>query len=87
MDERFICCICGYRLKFKICGEDGKSPPYEICPCCGVEFGNEDYTLTPILEYRKKWSESGCNWFLAENKLLDWSYKAQLENVPKVYKL
>lgn len=87
MDERFICRICGYRLKFKICGEGGKSPPYEICPCYGVEFGNEDYTLTPILEYRKKWIESGCNWFLAENKLLDWSYQAQLENVPKVYKL
>lgn len=53
MDERYICRICGYRLKIKIWGEDGKYPSYEICPCCGVEFGNEDYTLTSILEYRK----------------------------------
>lgn len=87
MDERYICRICGYRLKFKIWGEDGKSPSYEICPCCGVEFGNEDYTLTSILNYRKRWIEAGCNWFLAQNKPLNWSYKAQLENVPRAYKL
>lgn len=49
-------------------------------------FGNEDYTLTSILNYRKRRIESGCNWFLAQNRPLDWSYEAQLENVPKAYK-
>ena len=45
-------------------GEYGKYPSYEICPCCGVEFGNEDYTLTSILEYRKNGLSLGVIGFL-----------------------
>ena len=41
--EKFYCRICGYRLGFEPWGDDGKTPTYEICPCCGVEFGNEDW--------------------------------------------
>ena len=38
------CKVCGYKLSFESWGDDGNTPTYEICPCCGVEFGNEDYT-------------------------------------------
>ena len=38
--EKIYCRICGYRLGFEPWGDDEKTPTYEICPCCGVEFGN-----------------------------------------------
>lgn len=86
MDERFICRVCGYKLNFKIWGEDGRTPSYEICPCCGVEFGNEDYTISSIHKYRKNWIESGCVWFSIQQKPLNWSCKNQLRNIPTEYK-
>ena len=43
--EKEYCRICGYRLGFEPWGDDEKTPNYEICPCCGVEFGNEDCTM------------------------------------------
>ena len=61
--EKFYCRICGYRLCFEPWGDDGKTPTYEICPCCGVEFGNEDCTMKSIKEYRGSWIKSGCKWF------------------------
>ena len=40
-----FCPICGYPLdNYNLWGDDGKTPTYDICPCCGVEWGNEDYT-------------------------------------------
>lgn len=53
--EKEYCRICGYRLGFEPWGDDEKTPTYEICPCCGVEFGNEDCTMKSIKEYRKSW--------------------------------
>lgn len=46
--EKIYCRICGYRLGFEPWGDDEKTPTYEICPCCGVEFGNEDCTIKSI---------------------------------------
>lgn len=37
----FYCRVCGLYLGYQPWGEDGKTPSYEICPCCGVEFGYE----------------------------------------------
>ena len=47
------------------------SPPEEfsICPCCGTEFGVDDFALTPeaILEARRQlrteWLLAGAPWF------------------------
>ena len=86
MDERNICRVCGYKLDFMIWGEDGKTPSYEICPCCGVEFGNEDYSKLSVYDYRKNWIESGCIWFDSHKKPLNWSYTTQANNIPSSYK-
>lgn len=84
MDERYICRICGYRLKFKIWGEDGKSPSYEICPCCGVEFGCDDYSPEAIKVYREKWIKSGAKWFNPNMMPNNWSLEKQLYNYKKI---
>ena len=38
-------------------------PPYEVCPSCGFEFGNDDNPVTapttPFAEYRREWINDG----------------------------
>ncbi len=77
-----FCRVCGYRHSEPQWGEDGKSPNYEICPCCGVESGNEDYTIESIRRYRKSWiEEQGSKWFYP-GKPSNWSLDDQLTNIP-----
>ena len=85
-DDSYSCRVCGYRLGFKPWGEDGKTPPYEICPCCGAEFGNDDYTVASTRDYRKKWVKSGCAWFDAGKKPNGWSCKSQMKNIPERFR-
>lgn len=77
-----MCKVCGYsELNYYPWGEDGKTPSYEICPCCGVEFGYEDSTLEGMLKYRKKWIKLGGKWFKEEKRPNNWSLDKQLKNV------
>jgi hypothetical protein len=38
---------------------------YDICPCCGTEFGNDDALYTPD-ELRRRWVASGHLWFYGD---------------------
>jgi len=84
--EKFYCRICGYRLGFEPWGDDGKTPTYEICPCCGVEFGNEDCTIKSIKEYRESWIKSGCKWFEQSKRATTWSWENQQRHLPKKFR-
>ncbi|KAA5536816.1 hypothetical protein F0919_03860 [Taibaiella lutea] len=77
------CRVCGLYIEDAPWGEDGKSPTYEICPCCGVEFGNEDYILESVRSYRKKWLDNGTNWFINKAKPLNWTPEEQLTLIPE----
>jgi hypothetical protein len=61
-------------------GKNGDCPTYEICPCCGVEFGNEDYTLNSIRIYRENWIKSGSSWFDPKEKPNNWNLHEQLQH-------
>lgn len=60
-----ICPVCGYS------GLD--DPPYnergvgsdEICPCCGFQFGYDDYPDGPLAftKWRHNWINGGYRWF------------------------
>jgi hypothetical protein len=59
----YSCPVCGYdRLEH---------PPedYYICPCCGTEFGYEDFADTfeerqeRWVELRERWIDRGAPWF------------------------
>ena len=80
------CRVCGFHMMDAPWGEDGQSPTYEICPCCGVEFGNEDYTLESTKLYRKQWLSKNVKWFEHKEKPLDWDLEKQMYNIPKKYK-
>lgn len=81
-----FCHICGYKLGFSPWGEDGNNPSYEICPCCGAEFGCDDYTSKSIKAYREKWIKSGAKWFNPSMKPDNWDLKKQLNNCINITK-
>ena len=59
-------------------------PSYEVCSCCGYEFGNDDEpgTSEPISfkDYLLCWVENGCVWFEPGAKPQTWSVGEQLRN-------
>lgn len=62
-EELWRCCrVCGYEPVDPPWGATGHTPTYELCPCCGVEYGNEDYTQASTIEYRDRWLSDGGKW-------------------------
>lgn len=57
--SKLICRVCGKIQDDPPWGEDGKCPNYDICDCCGVEFGYGDCTLTAIRASRERWLVNG----------------------------
>ena|SRR5712692_8508119 len=55
----FTCPVCLYR------GLDFRPADYEICPCCGTEFGNDD-ERTSHQQLRQQWVRRGAPWFFRE---------------------
>ena len=51
-DEKYYCRICGYRCVVPPWGEDGETPNFEYCDCCGVEFGYGDATIKVVKKHR-----------------------------------
>ncbi|GAA1677090.1 hypothetical protein GCM10009745_20560 [Kribbella yunnanensis] len=56
------CRVCGLLQPDPPWGEDERTPSYEICDCCGVEFGYEDSTPKGVIRARAKWKNSGFQW-------------------------
>ena len=57
-------------------------PSYNVCDCCGFEFGNDDNPGTgrPVSfeEYRAEWISDGCPWFSPEQRPARWNLHEQL---------
>jgi hypothetical protein len=81
--ELLTCRVCGLIQADYPWGEDGISPTYDICPCCGVEFGYEDSTSASVKKYRQGWLEKGANWFDKKKKPANWRLEEQIINIPK----
>ncbi|OOR12035.1 hypothetical protein BW897_15000 [Bacillus cereus] len=78
----FICLICGFDDLLDPPYDEDEDPSYEICPCCGFQFGFDDcdqgYTF---VEYREKWLEKGAIWHNNAKKPTGWSLEKQLKNI------
>jgi hypothetical protein len=83
--NRHNCRVCGYYIGDLPWGKDGNCPTYEICPCCGVEFGNEDCTKEFTKQYREKWINEGAKWFAPEEKPKNWNKEEQFINIPQEF--
>ena len=80
------CRVCGLYIEDFPWGEVGNSPTYEICSCCGVEFGNEDYTVESAKRYREKWISQGAEWNEPAEKPEHWDLQEQLTLIPPEFK-
>lgn len=81
-----------YRRLEDVSATRGLDPPYskyfgdasyDVCPCCGFEFGNDDEPgtgkPTTFEEYLHDWIGAGCEWFLPEKRPENWDLGRQLD--------
>ncbi len=77
--EKYQCPVCGY--------PDLKDPPYDpitnassfdICPCCGCEYGYNDATPWAKRNHLLKWLKRGAPWFMPELRPANWDVKTKL---------
>lgn len=68
--KHYQCPVCFY--------PDMEDPPrdFNICSCCGTEFGNDDY-LSSYEELRAAWVENAMPWFYGDPPP-GWSGERQL---------
>ena len=90
-NKKFICPICGFdKLQFE------PNNSYEICACCGYEFGSFEYEGKDLGQYfpdyketdevfsfiRKLWFDNGSKWWSVNNKKpKNWKLEEQLKNI------
>lgn len=65
------CRVCGYHAGKPTWGDTGETPSFELCDCCGAQFGKDDVSPEIINEYRNKWISKGRKWFNSKNKPKD----------------
>jgi hypothetical protein len=85
-NKGYACRVCGLLQPGKPWGDDGKSPTYDICVCCGVEFGLGDENLSGVHFYRNWWINKGRPWRLPHRKPENWDWEVQLQNVPEPFR-
>lgn len=85
-DHNFFCRVCGFDQGFAPWGEDNKSPTFDICDCCGVQFGYEDCDLKYVKLFRKNWIEKGAAWSFPKVKPSNWSLEEQMKQIPEEFK-
>jgi len=80
--QKYLCPVCGwFGLRDPPYDSTG-SPSYEICCCCGFEFGFDDGSNGETYSsYRDKWVESGMPWFDPDTMPPNWNATAQLSRV------
>ena len=84
MNPNLICPVCGYPdLEKPPYWPDGQTTQYEICPCCGFEFGFDDQDRgETFVSYREKWIRGGRQWWAAsEPPPTGWDPVLQLQNL------
>jgi hypothetical protein len=79
----YHCFVCGAPTEDPPWGEDGRTPLFEICPCCGCEHGYEDASTRGIESLRTEWLAGGGNWREPEFKPIGFSVEEQLRKIPK----
>jgi transcription elongation factor Elf1 len=82
MKIAYTCPICGYDQLTEPPYDKNGNPSYEICSCCGFEYGYDDHDQGESFEsYRIEWINNGAIWFDQNSKPKDWSLKSQLLNI------
>ena len=85
MDER-LCPVCGYEHPRPTW--HGGVPSFEICPCCGIQYGYSDAAggdeaarAMLYRRWRQAWIEGGMRFKWPERQPKDWEPVAQLQRI------
>lgn len=76
--KRLMCPVCGYEGLKESPVSRQNTPSYEICSCCGFEFG---FDHDPFIAFRRRWIENGAPWFMPNLKPENWELEKQLANL------
>jgi hypothetical protein len=79
MPSRYYACpVCQFpELISSPCSDRGLAN-FDICPCCGVEFGYDDASTT-YAELRARWVAGGMKWWSQAQTPPDgWSPESQI---------
>ena len=79
------CRVCGLLQADPPWGASGARPTYNICACCGTEFGYDDATRSAVIRKRAAWQADGAVWFVPQEKPDNWSFAVQREQIPYDY--
>src|SRR5438874_5329112 len=85
-DENRRCRVCGLLYDDPPWGPDGRTPKFEYCDCCGVEWGYQDATAEGARRFRQQWIEAGAKWSRPDRRPADWNLEAQLRHVPAAFR-
>jgi len=70
----WFCPLCGYGpWKDPYINSDEMRLSYEICDCCGTEFGYDD-----TISYFEEWKSRGTPWFTPKMKPKLWKLEDQI---------
>lgn len=86
MNKIFNCRVCGLDQGFEPWGNDGETPSFDICGCCGVQFGYQDCNEFYVKKFRQEWLEKGANWFDPKEMPEGWSLEEQMKGIPDQFK-
>lgn len=79
--KQHMCGVCGRCHEDLPWGDDGNTPTFNICECCGVEFGYEDATPQGIERLREAWINNGAPWLNLSKRPHGWNLSAQLGQI------
>ena len=84
------CRVCGFdHFPDYPWGEDGELASYDICGCCGAQYGYNDDTLADCHAIRKHWVETErcAFWSWPRQKPpANWSPSKQLQLIPTAFR-
>jgi len=75
-NARYTCLVCGFHGLKEPPYDERALPSYEICPCCGFEFGFDG--KADMARFRKEWVRKGAAWFTPGAKPAGWDLQKQL---------
>jgi hypothetical protein len=84
--ETFNCRVCGLDQGFEPWGEDDETPTFDICSCCGVQFGYQDCNEIYVKKFREDWLKKEAKWFTPKQKPDNWVLEDQLKHILKKFK-
>ena len=76
-----MCPVCGFRGLKEPSYDQQDVPSYEICSCCGFEFGCDE--KQDMVRFREAWIGKGAAWFTPDAKPVDWKLQQQLNDLDR----